>query len=59
MKWHWIRLEETSSTQIVAKQLAEEDPGQHRIVIARRQNYGKGRSGNFWQSTDGGVWCNL
>ena len=59
MKWHWIRLEETSSTQIVAKQLAEEDPGQHRIVIARRQNSGKGRRGNSWQSPEGGLWCTL
>ena len=59
MDWHWVRLTETSSTQLEAKRLFEHDPSKHRVVIAERQSSGRGRRGHRWESPQGGLWCTL
>lgn len=52
--------EETSSTNTVAKQLAETSDADGLLVIAEQQTAGKGRRGKGWVSPKGsGIWMSL
>ncbi|HAH31211.1 MAG TPA: biotin--[acetyl-CoA-carboxylase] ligase [Elusimicrobia bacterium] len=54
-----VRLEETGSTQSVARELAFEGNGEHTLVLAGRQTLGKGRMGSVWESGTGGIYMTL
>lgn len=57
---HDIRyFEEVSSTQEVAKKLANNGAKEGVIVIAERQRSGRGRMGRDWFSPTGGVWLSV
>ncbi|WP_044478902.1 biotin--[acetyl-CoA-carboxylase] ligase [Paenibacillus antibioticophila] len=50
----------TSSTQIVAKELAEEGEPEGTLVFAEQQTVGRGRQGRSWHSPAGkGIWMSL
>lgn len=50
----------TSSTQIVAKELAEEGEPEGTLVFAEQQILGRGRQGRSWHSPSGkGIWMSL
>lgn len=51
-----MRLEETDSTQTVARRLAEEGALDGTLVWALRQSKGKGRMGRRWRSAPGGLY---
>lgn len=60
MDWNVVCYEETDSTNIRAKHLAEEGAGEGTLVVAERQNAGKGRRGRGWVSPCGtGIWMSL
>lgn len=46
-------LEETGSTNMDAKQLAEEGESHGTLVVAKKQNSGRGRRGRTWHSPEG------
>lgn len=51
---------EVDSTQIVAKQIAEEGAPEGTLVLAEQQNQGKGRLGRKWHSPYGkGIWMSI
>lgn len=52
--------QEVDSTQVIAKQLAEEGASEGTVVIAEQQNKGKGRLGRHWHSPYGkGIWMSV
>lgn len=51
-----VRLEETDSTQSVARRLADEGAPGGTLVWALAQSKGKGRLGRRWRSTPGGLY---
>ena len=51
-----VRLNETGSTQAVARSLAEDGAPDGTLVWARRQTAGKGRLGRRWRSDAGGLY---
>ena len=51
-----VRLQETDSTQTVARRLAEEGAVDGTVVWALRQRAGKGRMGRRWRSAPGGLY---
>ena len=51
-----VRLEETDSTQTVARRLANEGAPDGTLVWAKRQTQGKGRMGRRWRSAPGGLY---
>ena len=51
-----VRLDETDSTQAVARRLAGEGAPDGTLVWARSQNAGKGRLGRRWRSAPGGLY---
>ncbi|MCX5786443.1 MAG: biotin--[acetyl-CoA-carboxylase] ligase [Elusimicrobia bacterium] len=54
-----VRLEETGSTQSMARELAHEGNGEHTVVLAGSQTLGKGRMGRVWESGPGGIYMTL
>lgn len=48
-------LSETTSTQDIAKELAEKNAPEGTAVIAEKQNLGRGRLGRLWFSPEGGL----
>lgn len=50
---------EVSSTNDVARELADEGADEGTIIIADRQRSGKGRRGKKWVSPSGGVWMTI
>lgn len=58
--WNIVCYDETDSTNTRAKHLAEEGAGEGTLVVAERQNAGKGRRGRSWVSPSGtGIWMSL
>ena len=51
-----VRLDETGSTQAVARKLADEGAPDGTLVWALRQSAGKGRLGRRWRSAPGGLY---
>src|SRR5690606_18057107 len=52
--------DEVDSTQLIAKQLAEEGAPEGTLVLAEQQNAGRGRMGKHWHSPKGkGIWMSL
>ncbi|HXT01307.1 MAG TPA: biotin--[acetyl-CoA-carboxylase] ligase [Elusimicrobiota bacterium] len=51
-----VRLEETDSTQLVARRLAGEGAPDGTLVWALAQTKGKGRMGRRWRSSPGGLY---
>jgi len=51
-----VRLDETGSTQLVARRLADEGAPDGTLVWALRQSAGKGRLGRRWRSAPGGLY---
>lgn len=52
--------QEVDSTNTIAKKIAEEPNTHGTLVIAEKQNMGKGRRGRSWSSPEGsGVWMTL
>jgi len=54
-----VRLEETDSTQNVARGLALEGNGERTLVLAASQTQGKGRLDRVWESQPGGIYMTL
>lgn len=50
---------EVSSTNTIAKFLSENGIENGSVIIAEKQNGGKGRSGKTWQSPLGGIWLSI
>ncbi len=55
----FIKLEECTSTQHVARELAESGAEDLTVVCAQRQTKGQGRKGNDWESSIGGLWMTI
>ena len=49
----------TSSTNIVARQMAERGIDEGTVIIAETQNRGKGRLGRKWITRQGGIWMSV
>jgi BirA family transcriptional regulator, biotin operon repressor / biotin---[acetyl-CoA-carboxylase] ligase len=56
---HVIDLEEVTSTNDLALQMAEEGAPEGLAVIAERQTRGRGRNGRRWESPSGGLWTSI
>ena len=54
--FHFAR---TDSTNVQARQLAEQHPGERLLVTASEQTAGRGRRGRTWHSPPGGAWLTL
>jgi BirA family biotin operon repressor/biotin-[acetyl-CoA-carboxylase] ligase len=54
-----VHFETTTSTNIVARELAEEGAAEGTVVIAETQTRGKGRLGRQWITQPGGAWLSL
>lgn len=51
--------DEVDSTNIIAKELAEDDAKEGVVVIAKTQTRGRGRRGKKWISPRGGIWMSI
>lgn len=51
-----VHLNTTSSTNVVARQVAEEGVEEGTVVVAETQSRGKGRLGRNWITKPGGLW---
>lgn len=58
-KIHIYKYDDVSSTNDKARELALEKPDEEFSVIARRQEKGKGRRGNVWESPEGGLYLSI
>jgi BirA family biotin operon repressor/biotin-[acetyl-CoA-carboxylase] ligase len=54
-----IHFDATDSTQVQARRLAAEHPGETLLVTAAEQTAGRGRQGRTWQSPRGGAWLSF
>lgn len=54
-----IHFDVTDSTNLQARTLAAEYPGQPLLVTAARQSAGRGRQGRGWESPVGGAWMSV
>lgn len=55
----WVRLEETDSTNRVAKELARQGASHGTAVLAKRQTAGRGRLGRSFFSPGGGLYLSV
>jgi BirA family biotin operon repressor/biotin-[acetyl-CoA-carboxylase] ligase len=54
-----VRLAEATSTNDLAKRLADAGVAEGAVVVAARQTHGRGRLGRAWASPPGGLWCSV
>ncbi|HMK45943.1 MAG TPA: biotin--[acetyl-CoA-carboxylase] ligase [Methanocella sp.] len=54
-----VHFSSTSSTNIVARQMAERSIDEGAVVISETQTRGKGRQGRKWVTRPGGIWLSL
>lgn len=54
-----VCLDEVESTQLVARELAQEGAAERTLVLAKTQTAGKGQPGRDWESAPGGVYMTL
>ena len=54
-----IVLEQTTSTQDVAKEIAEADPDDGILIITKEQTAGRGRFERVWESKEGGLYFSI
>jgi BirA family biotin operon repressor/biotin-[acetyl-CoA-carboxylase] ligase len=59
LEFHIERFDEVSSTNDVARRLAEQGHGEGTVVVADTQTVGRGRRGRPWYSPQGGIWLSL
>jgi BirA family biotin operon repressor/biotin-[acetyl-CoA-carboxylase] ligase len=59
LEFHIERFDEVSSTNDVARRLAEQGHGEGTVVVAGTQTAGRGRRGRPWHSPQGGIWLSL
>lgn len=59
VEWTFTELEETGSTQAVAKELAEKGAPEGTAVVAKSQTFGEGRLGRRWVSPPGGLYVSF
>ncbi len=59
VSWTFVELDETGSTQAVAKGLAVMDAPEGTTVIAKSQSSGAGRHGRTWVSPAGGLYMSF
>ncbi|RLF17265.1 MAG: biotin--[acetyl-CoA-carboxylase] ligase [Thermoprotei archaeon] len=59
IRFNSVYFEQVSSTQSVARQLAEEGAFEGTIVVAETQSAGKGRYNRKWFSPKGGIWMTV
>ena len=55
----WVHLEETDSTNRVAKELARQGAPHGTVVSAKRQTAGRGRLGRRFCSPEGGIYLSV
>jgi len=55
----FVRREEVTSTNDVAKALGKEGEPEGLVVVARRQSAGRGRMGRTWSSPSGGLYVSV
>ncbi len=55
----FVVFDEISSTNIKAKELAQDDGAEGTVVIARMQKSGRGRFDRVWESPDGGLYLSI
>ncbi|UCD13176.1 MAG: biotin--[acetyl-CoA-carboxylase] ligase [Thermoplasmatales archaeon] len=55
----FVVFDEIPSTNIEAKELAENGEGEGTVVLARIQKKGRGRFNRLWESPDGGVYLSI
>jgi BirA family biotin operon repressor/biotin-[acetyl-CoA-carboxylase] ligase len=55
----FIVFDEISSTNIKAKELAQDEAAEGTVVIAQMQKSGKGRFDRVWESPDGGLYLSI
>lgn len=57
MQWQWLCLNETDSTNAVAKRFSEaSELSRLFVVTAQSQTEGRGTQGRVWQSPEGGIY---
>jgi len=56
---HIVQLEEVTSTNDLAWQMAEEGAPEGLVVMAERQTRGRGQQGKRWESPGGGLWLSI
>lgn len=54
-----VRLDEATSTNDLARCLADAGVAEGAVVVAARQTRGRGRLGRPWASPPGGLWCSV
>lgn len=59
MSMHTVRHKRVGSTNAEALKLAENGCLEWTVVVADEQTAGRGRSGKFWDSPRGGLWCSI
>ena len=59
INWRIVHLEETTSTNDVAKEKARQGEGEGLVVVAETQTRGRGRHGREWASPRGGIWASI
>lgn len=57
--WRLVYLDETDSTNEDVRRRRDTDPGEGLVVIAKRQNDGRGRRGRSWESPEGNLFLSV
>lgn len=57
--WRLVYLDETDSTNEEVRRRRDTNPGDGLVVIAKRQNDGRGRRGRSWESPEGNLFLSV